>query len=112
MARRSTAHDLADYARCPRAWWYERHHELARLDTAALSARLQARRAALGRHSRHDAEIELILRLLQRRQRFAGGRAAHQAVARQQSPHGRIGCLPAVALLCLLVCSLCLLFAR
>lgn len=99
MRRRVTAHDLAEYARCPRAWWLERHESLARLDAEALEARLQARRAALGRRARgDDPELQLIVRLLARQTRYAHGRAVHRLDAAR--PRG-VGCLPAVALLAL-----------
>jgi hypothetical protein len=92
-----TAHELADYARCPRAWWYERHEELAHLEPHALAVRLDARRIIVGRRADRDAEVELIERLLERHQRFAGGRAAHNADARQSvTVAGGAGCLVAL----------------
>jgi len=105
MARRITAHDLADYARCPRAWWYERHHELAALDTPSLEARGCACRAALGRLAHNDPELLLIERLLARRSRFAGGIAAHAADSRRVEVRGSgWGCLPATLLLLVAGC--------
>ena len=105
MGRRITAHDLADYARCPRAWWYERHHELAALDATSLEARRAARRAALGRRARNDPELLLIERLLARRFRFAGGIAAHAADARHVDMRsGGWGCLPATLILLVAAC--------
>jgi len=97
MRRRYTAHDLADYARCPRAWWYERHEAWARLDAAALAELLQARQTLLGRRARHDPEIALLARLLARQQRFAHGKKIHvldAAAAADWTPTPRRwGCL-------------------
>ena len=107
MGRRITPHDLADYARCPRAWWYERHHELAALDPPALEARRSTRRAALGRRARNDPELLLIEQLLARRTRFAGGAAAHAADARRVTGAGAgWGCLPATLALLIAACVL------
>lgn len=100
MARRVTAHDLADYARCPRAWWYEHYHAPAHLDAAALTARLEERRRALGRRAGRDPEIQVLIRLLERQERFAGGRAAHASDAGRHAARSRtLGCLPAFAVL-------------
>ena len=107
MGRRITAHDLADYARCPRSWWYERHHELAALDAPSLEVRRAARRAALGWRVRNDPELLLIERLLARRSRFAGGIAAHAADARRLDVRvGGWGCLPATLILLVAACVL------
>jgi hypothetical protein len=83
---------------------------LARLDPDALAARLEARGAALGRRARHDAEVAVILRLLDRHRRFAHGRSVHaaDALTGRENTH-RLGCLPAVALLCAPAIVLCLL---
>jgi hypothetical protein len=103
MPRHVTAHDLADYARCPRAWWYERHEPLARLDAPALEERLRARRAALGRRGQgEDPEVQVLLRLLERQRRFAHGREMHRQAATRTARRG-IGCLPAAAMLLLLL---------
>ena len=113
MARRITAHDLADYARCPRAWWYERHHELAALDAPSLEARRAARRAALGRRARNDPELLLIDRLIARHSRFAGGVAAHAADARRMDLRGSgWGCLPTTLILLVAACALPVLAGR
>jgi hypothetical protein len=113
MTRRISPHELAAYARCPRAWWYERREPLVRLDADALSARLRTRRAMPGRGLRDDAETQVMLRLLARHERFAYGRAVHAAdAARNATSVRRLGCLPAVALLCapfLILCMLLLL---
>lgn len=93
MTRRFTAHDLADYARCPRAWWYERHEALAQLDAHALEEHLRRARTARGRRSESDPEIQLILRLLERQARFAHGRTAHRGYAAPIAGKHRAGCL-------------------
>src|SRR5579863_6784887 len=100
MTRRFTAHDVADYARCPRAWWYNRNEESARLDPDTLAGRLDARRIILGRAANRDPEVQMMERLLARHQRFAGGRAAHRVDAQPRGPRpSRLGCLPAAAAL-------------
>ncbi len=107
MARRSTAHDLANYARCPRAWWYERYQALACLDREALEEALAYRRAALGRRATHDPECKMIIRLLQRQDRFTHGRLVHLAAARNLPRPRAFGCLfPAALLLLALVLAM------
>jgi hypothetical protein len=106
MPEHFTATDVAEYARCPRAWWYERHQELAGLDPHALAVRLDARRIILGRQAARDPEVQLIERLLDRRRRFAMGRTAHATDARRPVPTARAaGCLAGLALLAMMLAA-------
>ena len=115
MARRFTAHDLADYARCPRAWWYEHHLPAVRLNAQALEIQLAARRAALGARAAHDPETLLLLQLKARRERFTAGRLAHGRDAGSTRPRRRYGyvlqTIAIHAILLLLIAMLLLLIA-
>jgi hypothetical protein len=106
MARSFTAHDLADYARCPRAWWFERHHHLAKLGEQELAGLLAQRRAQLGARAAQDAEVAVLERLIERHARFAHGIAAHQADAvrsRVPAPWGRLALAAALLILALIL---------
>lgn len=74
-----SAHELAAWARCPRAWWYERHDPRAALGVAELEERLAAARQGRGRRDADAREIAVLERLLARQDRFAHGLREHRA---------------------------------
>jgi hypothetical protein len=111
MLRPVSAHELADHARCPRAWWFERTHQFANLSVVDLEDLLARRRAALGKQAARDPEVAVLERLLQRHSRFTRGIAAHQAdaVLQPRAPWSRPS-LVLVAALVLLVVAVLLLW--
>ena len=104
MGRVTSAHELADWARCPRAWWYERYDPRAGLGPEALAARLEELRGGRGR-SVDAREVALLERLLARHGRFAHGVRAHRTTLLRQPP-GRGVALAAALLIALMLAIL------
>ncbi len=80
-----SASDLAQFEYCPLAWWYEENSETAQADEDELAGRLEELKDQYGKGAGALPEYQVIERLLERRQRFAQGRAQHAAYATQQA---------------------------
>lgn len=99
MGRVPSAHELADWARCPRAWWYERHDPRAALGPHELTERLAAARGTRGRGGADAREVAVLERLLARHGRFSHGVQAHRAAVLHRRGHRARGALLVAALL-------------